>query len=84
MTVHPLTGTLAVFLRGGTDGKSVEKTPGTSTFLGLLNLVVKAVAVVVSLYAGNNGKMGLVVVQLEEQDDFLYSRMAVAVRAKFS
>ncbi|KAG5607446.1 hypothetical protein H5410_028938 [Solanum commersonii] len=57
---------------------------GTSTFLGLLNLVVKAVAVVVSLYAGKDGKMGLVVVQLEEQEDVLYSRMAVVVLACIS
>ncbi|KAG5607443.1 hypothetical protein H5410_028935 [Solanum commersonii] len=52
---------------------------GTSTFLGLLNFVVKAVAVAVSLYAGRDGKTGLVLTQLEEQEDVLYSRMAVVV-----
>uniref|UniRef100_A0A3Q7GNW1 Uncharacterized protein n=1 Tax=Solanum lycopersicum TaxID=4081 RepID=A0A3Q7GNW1_SOLLC len=52
---------------------------GTSTLLGLLNFVVKAVAVAVSLYAGRDGKTGLVLTQLEEQEDVLYSRMAVVV-----
>lgn len=55
---------------------------GTSTFLGLLKLVVKAEAVAVSLKAGSGGIIGLTAgpfVQLGLQGADLYSRMAVVV-----
>lgn len=52
---------------------------GTKAFLGLLKLVVKAVAVAVSLYAGRGGIMGFEVVHLGAQGAVLYSNMAVVV-----
>lgn len=52
---------------------------GTATFPRLLKLPVKAVAVAVSLNAGREGKMGLVVTHFEGQGMFSYSRIAVVV-----
>lgn len=52
---------------------------GTWTRLGLLKLVVKAVAVAVSLKAGMAGMTGLIVAPLAGQGADLYSRMAVVV-----
>lgn len=53
---------------------------GTITFLGLLKLVVKAVAVAVSLYAGRGGMIGFEVAHLAAVHvAVLYSRMAVVV-----
>ncbi|MCD9646773.1 hypothetical protein HAX54_036930 [Datura stramonium] len=49
-------------------------------FLGLLNFVVEGCSSVCGLlYAGKDGKTGLVLAQLEEQEAVLYSRMAVVV-----
>lgn len=52
---------------------------GTGTRLGLLKLVVKAVAVFVSLNAGKEGITGLVELPLAGHGADLYSRMAVVV-----
>ncbi len=55
-------------------------TVGTSTFLGLLKLLLKAVTVAVSLKAGRVALTGLLDAQfLAAQGADLYSRMAVVV-----
>ncbi|KAJ0470806.1 hypothetical protein HanIR_Chr14g0722731 [Helianthus annuus] len=52
---------------------------GTSTFFGLLKLVVKAVAVAVSLYAGRVGITGFEEIPFAGHGADLYSKMAVVV-----